>query len=183
MRPDTLPEFGIIRDYQPEATIGRFVSLEARTGYPPMCYTLERPRVFKGIFNRKDDPKTEINESCCFPEGRYLVEWTYSPRFARNMFLINVDGWEGLRIHPANNVEQLLGCVSPCLRIVENVKYGGKVHRYWADYGKYTGKAKDFVRDVLESKLPKKFWLTIKSNESLCDIDNAKAQYIKEMRV
>lgn len=164
-------EYLVVRDYKPEATLGKLIDPDAKIGFPPICLTLERPRVYKGVFNRKDDKKTTINESCCFPEGSYLVEWTYSPRFARNMFLINVDGWEGLRIHTANSVDELLGCVAFCVRVIENVKVGGKVYRYWADYGKHTGKALKFLEEI-ENKLPKKFILTFTSTESLCKVND-----------
>ena len=162
-----MKEFDIIRDYKSQATLGKLINPNSKSGYPPICYTLERPRIYKGIFNRKDDPKTDINESCCFPEGKYVVEWTFSPRFARYMYLINVEGWEGLRMHPANNVDDLTGCIVPCLRILENIKYKGKLYRYWADYGKYTGKAKNFMKEVIEDRFPKKFILNIKSMESI----------------
>ena len=46
------------------------------------------------------------------PTGRYKVTVTYSPRFKRNLPLLNnVPGYAGVRIHPGNTVEDTDGCI------------------------------------------------------------------------
>jgi len=56
----------------------------------------------------------------CIPYGRYQVVITKSPRFSkqkgRDVFtpqLLNVPGFEGIRIHPANFASELEGCIAP----------------------------------------------------------------------
>jgi hypothetical protein len=52
----------------------------------------------------------------CIPEGIYEVERTYSPSFKRKLWLVkNVPNRSGIRIHSANYVSQLLGCIAPGL--------------------------------------------------------------------
>ena len=39
----------------------------------------------------------------CIPEGEYICEWTFSPKYQRKMYLVkSVDKRSGIRIHPAN---------------------------------------------------------------------------------
>lgn len=57
------------------------------------------------------------------PTGKYDVILTFSPRFKRVLpLLLNVKGFEGIRIHPGNNAEDTEGC----LLVGEN-KEKGKV--------------------------------------------------------
>lgn len=52
----------------------------------------------------------------CIPEGTYDVERTYSPAFKKDLWLVkNVPGRSGIRIHTANYVSELLGCIAPGL--------------------------------------------------------------------
>lgn len=49
----------------------------------------------------------------CIPSGTYQVKWSWSPKFERNLFLVqNVTGRSGIRIHVANFVSQLAGCIA-----------------------------------------------------------------------
>ncbi len=57
------------------------------------------------------------------PTGKYEVILTFSPRFKRVLpLLLNVKGFEGIRIHPGNSTEDTEGC----LLVGEN-KEKGKV--------------------------------------------------------
>jgi hypothetical protein len=91
-----LPETYIERVYKDDKiTLGRFW-FESET-----VYTMELPWVHN---------KPSIS---CIPEGSYVVEKTYSPRFKKDMYLIkDVPGRSGIRFHSANYVFQLEGCVA-----------------------------------------------------------------------
>jgi len=66
-----------------------------------VVYTLELPW---------KDNKTNIS---CIPAGTYDVEKTYSPAFGKDLWLIkNVPDRSGIRIHPANFVRELRGCIA-----------------------------------------------------------------------
>ena len=57
------------------------------------------------------------------PTGKYDVILSFSPRFKRVLpLLLNVKGFEGVRVHPGNNAEDTEGC----LLVGEN-KEKGKV--------------------------------------------------------
>lgn len=82
------------------------------------------------ILARKVYGKTAI------PYGRYQVLITQSPRFTRlkkrpifTPQLMNVPGFEGIRIHPANLASQLEGCIAPGLSIAtDRVINSGKAY-------------------------------------------------------
>ena len=60
------------------------------------CYTLERAAEGKGRI----------------PAGSYAVDITFSPKFNKPMpEILNVPGFEGVRIHPGNTVEDTEGCI------------------------------------------------------------------------
>jgi hypothetical protein len=74
------------------------------------CLTLERPWL-------NNDPDVS-----CIPPGVYQCIWNLSPHLTilagHNVFtyeLQNVPNRSGIRIHPANKVSQLEGCVAPGL--------------------------------------------------------------------
>ena len=56
--------------------------------------------------------KIKIKGNTCIPYGTYNVTITYSPRFKRNLPLINnVKGFEGIRAHNGNTPQHTEGCV------------------------------------------------------------------------
>ena len=56
--------------------------------------------------------KVKIKGNTCIPYGTYNVTITYSPRFKKNLPLINnVKGFEGIRIHSGNTPQDSSGCV------------------------------------------------------------------------
>lgn len=159
-------EITLIRDYQPEATKGRLLC-----DGKEIVKTFERPR-FHGVEKfRRDNPSTKINESCCIPEGTYKVKWTYSNRFKKDTFeIMNVTGgWQGVRIHCANWVEELQGCIAPCITIQDmNPKNDPKIpasKKWMASQSKDAlDKLLKFLGDT------KEFTLVITSEETLCKV-------------
>jgi hypothetical protein len=125
-----------------------------------ICEMLERPRFFEGKENVRDDRKTPINESCCIPEGTYDVLWTYSPHFKKYLYqVMGVNSRDGIRIHTANWIKELLGCLAPCLKILKDKKgvyYGSESVKGLEALYKYVGS---------DSGVPRPFRLTIISDE------------------
>ena len=65
------------------------------------CFTLEDT-----VRDRKIKGKTAI------PKGSYKVLITWSPRFKRQLpLLVDVPGFDGIRIHPGNTHEDTEGCI------------------------------------------------------------------------
>lgn len=68
------------------------------------------------ILQKKVYGKTAI------PRGVYRLALTYSPAFTDKSWakkydgkvpeILNVKGWSGVRIHPANTAEELVGCIA-----------------------------------------------------------------------
>lgn len=96
-----------------EATIGKLY-LEDRF----ICDTLEdRDRGLKQEWELATILAKKIPGETAIPTGRYEIEITYSNRFERPLpLLVNVPGFEGVRIHSANKASQLQGCIAPGVR-------------------------------------------------------------------
>lgn len=61
-----------------------------------------------------EDPvrKEKIYGQTAIPAGTYSVIVTFSPTFKRDLpLLLNVPGYEGVRIHPGNTAADTLGCI------------------------------------------------------------------------
>ena len=64
----------------------------------------------------------KIPDRTCIPKGSYKVVINYSNRFKKSMpHLLNVPGFEGIRIHPGNNADDTSGCIL----VGENTIKGG----------------------------------------------------------
>jgi len=83
------------------------------------CKTLELPY------------KNNAKRVSCIPKGEYICKWSYSPAMERYHYEItNVPGRSGIRIHAANFVEQLLGCIAlgSAIKDLNNDKRGDLYH-------------------------------------------------------
>ena len=67
-----------------------------------VCYTIELP----WLGNQK--------RISCIPEGEYILQKRFSPKFKWHFHLMNVPGRDLILIHPANDAKkELLGCIAP----------------------------------------------------------------------
>lgn len=80
-------------------------------GLQPFCDTLEPPR--RNLLNRgKWDKRLKVKGMTAIPEGRYLMRFTYSPKFGKRLFqLMDVPLFDGIRIHSGNSVKDTQGCI------------------------------------------------------------------------
>jgi hypothetical protein len=68
------------------------------------CETLEDKQ-------RADDERKVFGQTA-IPLGRYEVKITHSPRFGCDVpLLLNVPGYEGVRVHPGNTADDTEGCL------------------------------------------------------------------------
>jgi hypothetical protein len=59
-------------------------------------------------------PEPKVWGRTCIPAGRYEVRITHSPKFDRDLpLLLDVPGFEGIRIHPGNYPTDTEGCLLP----------------------------------------------------------------------
>lgn len=85
------------RTYFPEGTQG---TLEWNGTL--VCYTIELP----WLHNQQ--------RVSCIPEGEYVLQKRFSPKFKWHLHLRNVPGRDLILIHPANDAKtELLGCIAP----------------------------------------------------------------------
>ena len=85
--------------------------LQGDGGLKPFCDTLEPPR--RNLLNGgKWDKSLKVKGMTAIPEGRYLMRFTYSPKFGKRLFqLMDVPLFDGIRIHSGNSVKDTQGCI------------------------------------------------------------------------
>ena len=87
----------LTRTYFPEGTQG---VLEWNCTI--VCYTIELP----WLGNQR--------RISCIPEGEYILQKRFSPKFKWHLHLMNVPGRDLILIHRANDAKkELLGCIAP----------------------------------------------------------------------
>lgn len=118
----------LIRDvYDIEGTPGKVFDNSGKF----ICTTLERP----WLNNNRNTLVPPANNSSCIPEGHYKVVKYHSTKYPSVWQILNVHDRTKILFHNANNISQLLGCVS----------VGSEI--------------KNFVTDN-ESKIKYKYWNT-----------------------
>ena len=96
------------KEFTTESTIGQ---LEIDGNF--FCYTLEdvvRDKNNDGDLDDKGEEK--VYGKTAIPKGKYEVIINYSERFKQQMpLLLNVKGFEGIRIHKGNSAVDTHGCI------------------------------------------------------------------------
>ena len=88
------------------------------------CDTIEdKDRSLNQTMSINDIKKKKVYGETAIPTGTYKLVIDYSNRFKKNMaHILNVPGYEGIRIHTGNSAKDSLGCI-----IVGKNKVVGKV--------------------------------------------------------
>lgn len=79
------------------------------------CFILEdKDRGLKQDMELNTIKSLKVYGKTCIPSGRYEVAITFSNRFKKYLpLLLNVPGFEGIRIHPGNVAANTEGCLLP----------------------------------------------------------------------
>lgn len=96
-------------DKQAERTLGKLYINDVY-----FCDVLEDAD--RGLDSSKPDEiaSKKIHSKTAIPIGTYQVVISYSPRFAKQLpLLLNVPGYQGIRIHPGNTEADTDGCLLP----------------------------------------------------------------------
>lgn len=73
-----------------------------------VCYFLE------DTDRKLEDGGTKVYGRTAIPRGFYEIKMDYSPKYKRNMpHVLDVPGFEGIRIHPGNKADDTEGCLIP----------------------------------------------------------------------
>ena len=76
---------------------------------------LEDPdRGLQDFMSLEEIKRIKVKGNTCIPYGTYNITITYSPRFKKNLPLLNnVKGFDGIRIHSGNKPQDTEGCLLP----------------------------------------------------------------------
>lgn len=93
---------------QPKYTIGKLY-----VDGKHFCDTLEdTDRGLTQDMSLEEIAEKKVYGETAIPKGTYNVVITHSPKFNKNLPLIeNVKGFEGIRIHTGNRADQTEGCI------------------------------------------------------------------------
>lgn len=77
------------------------------------CDTLEdKDRGLTSSMSTKEISKIKVYSQTAIPTGRYEVVWSYSPKFKKMLpLLLEVPGFNGVRIHNGNTAAHTSGCI------------------------------------------------------------------------
>ena len=86
------------------------------------CFVLEdKDRGLKQDMPLHELQAAKIHSKTAIPYGRYEIAVTFSNRFKKPLpLLLNVAGFEGIRIHPGNTPENTEGCLLPARKKGKN---------------------------------------------------------------
>ncbi|MBX3616868.1 DUF5675 family protein [Nitrosomonas sp.] len=103
------------RIFTDESTIGELLSEQGEH----VCYVLEdRMREISG----KPVSQWKVAGATAIPTGRYRIIWDMSNRFKKETLrLLNVPGYEGIRIHKGNRSKETEGCLLPETAVSEDL--------------------------------------------------------------
>lgn len=92
--------------YSRDCTHGTLQVVDAKGAQLVRVFTLELPW------------KNNKPQVSCIPAGKYRIKREYSPAFKRHLWeLKDVPNRSEVKIHAANYVKELKGCIAPCLRL------------------------------------------------------------------
>ena len=79
----------------------------------PECFVLEdKDRNLSSEMPLEEIKEIKVYGKTAIPTGRYEIAITFSNKFQKYLpLLINVKGYEGIRIHPGNTAEDSSGCL------------------------------------------------------------------------
>ncbi len=103
-------ELTLFRFRPSESSVIGSLSLETDKAEEFLCYTLE-DRV-REVDDTAEVSKWKVKGATAIPRGRYQILKTFSNRFGRDMLqIMDVPGFEGIRIHAGNSEHDTEGCV------------------------------------------------------------------------
>jgi Family of unknown function (DUF5675) len=90
-------ELVLVRTYYPKGTNGD-IFLNGNK----VCSTIELPW------------KNNHPQVSCIPEGKYLLQKRYSPKFKHHLYVTSVNGRQWILIHAGNDaLKEMKGCIAP----------------------------------------------------------------------
>ena len=102
----------------------------------------DKDRGLKSSMSLTKIKSLKVYGQTAIPTGKYVLKMTYSPKFANRNWarkyngkvieIMDVKGYQGVRIHPFNTAQDSLGCIAPGRNLEK-----GKVLQSTAYYEKF----------------------------------------------